>query len=124
MAILPHLTFTTSEPVTLASELVQNATATVDALSMRIVGSVVTVQRYSATGATTTKIAIPLRTGATAFAVLLVRAQATNDQGADLGALGRLNFVHGSPTTLNIYEPSGLAANTLYDLTFLILETQ
>lgn len=123
MAILPHLTFSEDLP-TLTSQLTQNTTATVDSLSIRLIGRVVSVVRYSATGATTGKLPIPMRRGFSPYAVLLVRAAATNDPGADLSAVGRPNFTQPDATTLHVYEPSGLVANTFYDLTFLVLETQ
>lgn len=122
MATLPNLTFPTAPPG-LATQLQQNAQATSDALADRVIGRVQRVVQYSATGATTTKITLPARNGYTAYAVLLVKVNASGDPGTDISATGRPNFTQPNGSTLAVYEPSGLTANTLYDLTFLVLET-
>lgn len=120
---LPFLTVSNNGDE-LRTQLQANMTAINDALSIRLIARVVPVERYSATGATTTKIKLPTRRYFTAYAVLLVKASLTGDPGADLAVTGRPNFTQPDGSTLLVCEPSGLTANNLYDLTFLVLETE
>ena len=101
------------------AQLADNVRDTEDAFSRRVVGRLVTVPGYVATGATTTRLA--LLAGVAARAVMLVRVQPSRDPTADVAVSGRLNF---APTAdgLGVYEPSGLTQYTAYDLTFLVLE--
>lgn len=123
MQRLPFMTFATNVP-TLVGQLQSNAAATADALGERVLGRVAKVERYSATGNTTTKITLPAKSGRTAYAVLLVRAHMTSDPGTDIAVTGRLNFAQPDGDTLAVFEPGGLTLNTNYDLTFLVLESQ
>ncbi len=96
------------------------------ALGERVVGQRLTITGYSATGATTTKMTLGAVSppGSTPWAVLLVRAQETSDPGKDLSVSTRVNFSQsgsGSSVILYVYEPSGLTANTKYDLSFLVI---
>lgn len=104
-----------------SSALNQIVTDANRALEERVAGRRVEVHGYSATGATTTKLALPVELQATAWGVLLVRAFPTADPAADIAVSGRINFAQ-SGTALYVFEPSGLMANTPYDLTFLVLE--
>lgn len=115
---------------TLPAQLVQtlntNFQAANQALSERVVGQRITVTGYSATGATTTKMTLGAVSppGSTPWAVLLVRAQETSDPGKDLSVTSRVNFSQsgsGTNIILYVYEPSGLTANTKYDLSFLVI---
>lgn len=96
------------------------------ALGERVVGQRISVNGYSATGATTTKMTIGAVSppGSTPWAVILVRARETSDQAKDLTVTTRVNFSvsgSGDNITLYVYEPAGLTANTKYDLGFLVI---
>ncbi len=101
----------------------QNFAALNTALNERVVGHRITVSRYAATGATTTKMTLGSVSppGSTPWAVILVRARETNNQAADLPVMTRVNYSQ-QGETLYIFEPQGLVQNTFYDLDFLVLE--
>ena len=111
----------------LISTLNTNFQALNTALGERVVGQRVSVDGYSATGATTTpmKLGIVTPPGSTPWAVILVRARETSDPGKDLSVSTRVNFSQSgtaqSGVTLSVYEPAGLSANTKYDLGFLVI---
>ena len=90
------------------------------ALSERVIGRMVTIAAYTATGATTTRIQLGRGTDR-AVAAILVRVALTHDAAADVSVSPRLNFYE-TADGLGVYEPSGLTAYTQYDLTFLVLE--
>lgn len=121
---LPYTSYDSKTLDELRNPLGENARVTNQALAERVVGHYVVIDRYAATGATTTKINLAYQgaPGSSPVAVLLIRAYETNDPGKDLSVATRLNFVR-EATTLRVFEPSGLSANTLYQLTFLVLET-
>lgn len=103
-----------------ARQLVQENFSDVQAaLGERVTGRLVTISPYVATGATTTRIFLGRQRAPRA--VLLVRAFASKDPGSDLAVSPRLNFQQ-TTEGLGVYEPSGLVANTSYDLTFLVME--
>jgi hypothetical protein len=123
---LPYVTFNALNLLNLQALLGENARATQTALTERVVGHASAVTRYRATGATTSRIPVgnaspPAAPGSSPYAVLLVRAYETADPAKDLSVTSRLNFARDG-TTLYVFEPQGLTTNTLYDLTFLILE--
>jgi hypothetical protein len=120
---LPFITFNVNNLGQLAPMLTTNAEATNRALGERVVGHRASVTRYAATGATTNKIPVGSTSpqGSTPYGVLLVRVRETSDPGKDLSVVTRLNFTQDTGT-LYVYEPSGLTANTFYDLDFLVLE--
>lgn len=125
---LPVLTFSALNLANLQALLGENARATQTALKERPVGHYATVASYRATGATTTKIPVgnaapPAAPGSQPVAVLLVRIHETSDPAKDLSVTTRLNFSRDG-ATIYVFEPSGLTTNTLYDMTFLVLETQ
>lgn len=98
------------------------------AFGERLVGQRLSVLGYAATGNTTTKMTIGTVSppGSTPWAVLLVRAQETNNQGVDLPVQTRTNFSSGGAgdnVMLYVFEPSGLVVNTKYDLSFLVIFT-
>jgi hypothetical protein len=92
------------------------------ALGERIVGQRLLVPGYSATGATTTRMPVGYLSppGSTPWAVILVRANETSDPAKDLSVTTRVNFSR-EGQTLFVYEPSGLVANTKYDLGFFVI---
>lgn len=104
-------------------QLTDNALDTNQALSAAITGRIVTVSGYMATGATTTKIPLPIsqEPGAVTVGILLLRAYPTADPAADMAAVGRINFSQ-QAQDLFAFEPSGLIANRPFDLTFLVIE--
>ncbi len=91
-----------------------------EALGARVTGRLITIAGYVATGATTARIPLGANTKSGRAAVL-VRATLSRDVTADIAVSSRLNFVQ-SAAGLSIYEPSGLLANTPYDLTFLVMD--
>lgn len=110
----------TPELHSLAEQCGENARDANAALAARVTGSIKTVAQYRAVGATTTKIPLSAPT-LPPSAVVLVRAALTSDRGADVPAAARLNFYF-EGGSLGVFEPGGLVAASLYDLTFLILE--
>ena len=86
----------------------------------KISGRTALVRRYAAIGSTTAQITL-VPGDARPTAVMLARASLSNSPGDDIGAVGRCNFYHDA-SGVGVYEPSGLTANTMYDLLFLILE--
>lgn len=123
--LVPNVVFNVISFLGLNPLLSQNFTAVNTALGERVVGHRATVTRYAATGATTSKITIGSVSppGSTPWAVMLVRVHETSDPGKDLPVTGRLNFAwDGASKTLYVYEPQGLTTNTLYDMSFLVLE--
>lgn len=99
----------------------ENAVATLEEFALRPVLRQVTVDRYTATGSTDTRI----RISATArpWAVQLVRVcEAAAEDGVVIVSDSR-NFVWDSTTSsLDVFEPDGLTANTAYKLQFLVIE--
>ena len=104
-----------------ATQNAENARDGRATLEGKVSGHLRTLNRYSAIGATTAKIPLAATSSVRPKAVVLVNAQLSDDPGSDIGVTGRPNFYHDS-FGLGVYEPSGLVANTPYDLTFLILE--
>lgn len=92
------------------------------ALGERVVGQRISVNGYAATGSTITRMTVGILSppGSTPWAVILVRARETSNPAADLTVGTRLNFSQ-EGQTLYVYEPSGLVANTKYDLGFLVI---
>lgn len=112
---LPHSTVDSWQT---ASE---NARATLEELTIRPVFRQVTVDRYTASGSTDTRIRISAI--ARPWAVQLVRVcEAAAEDDVVIVSDSR-NFVWDSTTgSLDVFEPSGLAANTVYKLQFLVTE--
>lgn len=125
---LPILTFSALNLFDLNASLGTAMRGVDTCLKQRLVGHAAAVPNYRATGSTTTKIPLgnavpPAAPGSQPIGVLLIRAFMTNDPAADLTVSSRLNFARDG-TTLYVFEPAGLTTNTLYDLTFLVFETQ
>lgn len=108
------------DPAVLAEQCGENARDANAALDARVRGYLKPVLQYRATGATTTQIPLTAASAPPA-GVLLVRAALTSDRGADVPASSRLNFYF-EKNAIGVFEPGGLVADSLYDLTFLILE--
>lgn len=115
-----HLSIS-NKPEVASKQTAENSRDSRDAFDGKVSGYLRKVERYAALGATTTKIALAPTSSIRPQAIVLVHAQMTFDPGSDIGAVGRLNFYQ-TATDLGVYEPSGLVANELYDLTFLVLE--
>lgn len=116
----PRHTTLSPDPETLAAQASENARDTNEALGRKVSGYVKAVGAYSAVGATTATIPIVAATQPPQ-AVLLVRAAAHYSPSVAISVTASLDwyYVNGQ---IGVYEPSGLTANTSYDLTFLILE--
>jgi hypothetical protein len=98
------------------------------ALGERLVGQRLSVNGYAATGSTTTKVTLGTISppGSVPWAVLLVRAQESRNPASDLPVTTRVNFSTSGTAdnlTVYVYEPTGLVANTQYDLSFLVIFT-
>jgi hypothetical protein len=79
------------------------------------------VEQYTAVGATSAKI--PILATRLPAGVQLIRAAKYYEQGEPLPLTPNFNFVWDSTTnTLGVFEPSGLTADTVYTLTFLVTE--
>lgn len=81
----------------------------------------VTVEPYTAVGSTDAKV----RLGATKrpVCVELARAAKYYAQGDSLAAVGNANFAWDSTSnSVDVFEPTGLVADTVYTLTFRITE--
>ncbi len=99
----------------------ENARDMRDALALRPAQQFVTVEPYTAVGSSSTKI----RLAATKrpVCVELVRAAAYYAQCDSLAAVGNANFAWDSTSSsVDVYEPTGLTADTVYTLTFRITE--
>jgi hypothetical protein len=115
MNIIPHSTLDGWQA---ASE---NARATQEALMFRPATRQVTVDRYTAVGSTTTRIRIGA--GARPWAVQLVRVCESAAEDSAVIVTDSRNFVWDSTTqSLDVFEPDGLTANTVYKLQFLVIE--
>jgi hypothetical protein len=108
------------DPAALAEQCGENARDTNEALDRKVTGYLKTVARYSATGDTETRLAIAVGSRPP-FAIILARANETLNPSAPVACTPTLNFyfVRGE---YGVFEPDGLTADTLYDLTFLVLE--
>ena len=91
-----------------------------NALQGRVLGRVKIVYRYAATGSTSTKITLT-SLDSPPYGVILIRAELVEDPSAVVPAVTTPGFSFLN-NTINVFEPSGLVANTYYNLTFLILE--
>jgi hypothetical protein len=95
------------------------------ALRERVVGKRLSILRYAGTGTTDTvlRLGYPASPpGSTPWGLLLVRVRETSAPGTSVSAMTPLNFSQDG-ATLYTHEPSGLVANTFYDLEFLVLES-
>jgi hypothetical protein len=108
------------DPAQLAVRLGEFARDSNNALERRVLGRTKVVQRYAATGSTSTKIALT-SLDTPPLGVTLIRAELVTDASTPVLATPTLGFTFAN-NTINVFEPSGLTANTVYNLTFLIVE--
>jgi hypothetical protein len=119
MTVIRHSTFS-ANPVFAAQQSSENARDMQEALDRKLTARVVTVARYTATGSTSTKI--PLGAGARPVAVLPARIALEGGQADPVVAYGILNFAWDATTgAINVFEPSGLAVDTVYQLSFILV---
>jgi hypothetical protein len=91
-----------------------------DALGEKLEARTVVVESYTAVGSTSAKI--PIQANRFPVAVPLIDARSFFDQGGPLTLTPNFAFVWDSRTkTAQVYEPSGLVANTVYRLTYLVI---
>jgi hypothetical protein len=104
----------------LAENLGEFARDTNNALERRVLGYSKRVERYAATGSTSS--IIPLTAAdVPPIGVVLLRAESVSDPASVVPAISTPNFVF-AKSSIGVYEPSGLTADTLYNLTFLVVE--
>ena len=98
----------------------ENARDTNVALGERVLGFVYVPFDYAAQADTTKVIGIPcVRRPA---GVLLLNAFLGTSPAEDLGAVARCNFVWDAVNSVaQVFEPSGLTADSVYSLTFLVV---
>jgi hypothetical protein len=104
----------------LAENLGEFARDTNSALERRVLGYTKRVERYSATGVTTTQIPLAASDRPPVM-VILGRVESVSDAAAPVTVTPIQNFYF-SNGAIGVYEPSGLTADTLYNLTFLVVE--
>lgn len=90
------------------------------ALVRRVLGYTKTVERYAATGSTSTQIPLTA-SDRPPVGVVLIKAVQVDNAGAPIAAVSTLNFYYANGA-IGVFEPSGLVANTVYNLTFLVVE--
>lgn len=117
---LRHISFS-KDPKVASEQASENARDANLALSGKVSGYFVQVDSYAAQGLTTVTLPIRAASLKTPKAVLCVNAQATYDPGTTVNASTFRNFTFANGS-INTFEPSGLTANTMYNLTFLVLE--
>ena len=91
-----------------------------DALAPKLEARPVVIERYVAVGSTSARI--PINCSRLPYAVPLVDARLYTDQLAPLTLTPNFSFVWDARSkTAEVYEPSGLAANTAYQLTYMVI---
>jgi hypothetical protein len=91
-----------------------------EALDEAVVGRTVVIERYTAQGLASAKI--PINCTQRPAGVLLIDARLFFDQGGPLVLSPSLSFVWDSASkTAQTYEPGGMASNTVYRLTYLVI---
>lgn len=99
----------------------ENARATLEEFAVRPAVRQITVDRYTASGSSDARIRI--RGGARPWAVQLVRVCEAAAEDDVVICTDSRNFVWDSTTlSLDVFEPDGLTANTVYKLQFLVHE--
>lgn len=99
----------------------ENARDSIEALRARPEMRLITVDRYTATGSTATRIRIGA--GSRPWSVTLVRVCEVAAEDGVVIATDSKNFVWDSTTgSLDVFEPDGLTANTAYKLQFVTIE--
>jgi hypothetical protein len=91
-----------------------------EALAGKLDARTVVVDRYTAVGSTSARVA--LAAPDQPQAIVLIDARLYYDLNAPVTLTPTFGFVWDAGTqTAQVYEPSGLAANTVYQLTFLVI---
>ena len=109
-----------AEPRAAAQQNSENARDTQQALGAKLTARTAVIARYTAAGSTSTRI--PLVSPDVPFAVLLVRAADAAGLDQPLAATGNANFLWDAASrSLNVYEPGGLVAGTIYRLSYLLI---
>jgi len=120
MSGIRHSTFD-AEPRALAQQCSEFARDAQAELDRRPVFVPLTVEDYTATGSTSTRIRIGAATRP--WSVTLARIAKTYGQDEPVVCTPVLNFVWDSTTqSIDVFEPDGLTANTVYRLQFLVME--
>lgn len=102
-------------------QLSENARDTQEEIARRVVGRLLSVASYTATGSTASRIRIGA--GVRPQGVVPVLIAPVYDAASSLVATPILNFVWDATTqSIDVYEPDGLTADTVYTFTFLVLE--
>jgi hypothetical protein len=110
-----------ADPARAALQNSENARDVLEALTVRPAMRQITVERYTATGSTDTRIRIGA--GSRPWAVMLARCCEAAAEDAAVVVTPVLNFVWDSTTdSLDVFEPDGLAADTVYKLQFVAME--
>jgi hypothetical protein len=109
------------DPKVAAEQNAENARDANTAIALKINGYYVDVRHYAARGVTTSTIPLLAKYDRKPRAVLLVNGYPTYDPSLSLNAstFRCFSYANGS---INVFEPSGLTADTMYNLTFLVLE--
>lgn len=91
-----------------------------EALAAKVEGRTVVIERYTAQGSATAKI--PVNCTRRPAGVVLIDARLFFDQGGPLSLTPSFSFVWDSKSqTAQVYEPGGLASNTVYRLTYQVI---
>ena len=99
----------------------ENARDTLEAFTVRPVIRQITVERYTATGSSSTRIRIGA--GTRPWAVTLVRCCKASAEDDAVFVSPVLNFVWESIAgSIDVFEPYGLTADTVYKLQFVAME--
>lgn len=110
-----------ANPVHAALQNSENARDTLEALERRPIRKQLTLERYTATGSTDTRIRVG--SGARPWSVTLVRCCEAAAEDGVVVVTPVLNFVWDATTlSLDVFEPDGLVADTVYKLQFVAEE--
>lgn len=117
----PRNSTISSDPVSAAKQNGENARDTTLALQGKLSASIVTVERYTAVGSTDARI--PLTAADRPAGVLLLTVELADARGDAVPVYGTPGFYWEATTrSVNAFEPTGLAANTVYRLSFILVE--
>lgn len=121
MSLGPRHTAIRSDAAVSARQNAENARDLRDDLEALPKQRLVKVEQYTAVGSTSAKV--PLFAAKMPAGVQLIRAAKYYEHGETLTLTPNFNFAWDSTTqTLGVFEPSGLTADTVYTLTFLVTE--
>lgn len=121
MSLGPRHTAIRSDASVSARQNAENARDLRDEISAMPRQRTVYVDQYMAVGSTSAKV--PIYGAKSPAGVQLIRAAKYFEQGEPLTLTPNYNFVWDSTTqTIGVFEPSGLTANVIYTLTFLVTE--